>query len=68
MNHATGNAHVANAPAKCAPKFRTLKPDQKPLLLRCNVDAGHGSSGRYDHFKEDAIVLAFMLDQMGITK
>ena len=50
-------------------KLRTLRTDKNALLLRCNMDAGHGgASGRYEHFKEDAIVLAFVLDQMGITK
>jgi len=56
-------------PTKYVAKLRTLKTDKNPLLLRCNMDAGHGgSSGRYDHLKEDAIVLAFVLDQMGIRK
>jgi oligopeptidase B len=56
-------------PAKYVAKLRTLKADKTPLLFRCNMDAGHGgASGRYDHLKEDAIVLAFLLDQMGITK
>jgi oligopeptidase B len=56
-------------PTKYVAKLRTLKTDKNPLLLRCNMDAGHGgASGRYDHLKEDAIVLAFMLDQMGIAK
>ena len=31
--------------------------------------AGHGgASGRYDALKEQAFVMAFVLDQMGITK
>jgi len=56
-------------PTKYVAKLRALKTDKNPLLFRCNMDAGHGgASGRYDHLKEDAIVLAFMLDQMGITK
>lgn len=56
-------------PTKYVAKMRTLRTDKNPLLLRCNMDAGHGgASGRYDHLKEDAIVLAFLLDQMGITK
>ena len=56
-------------PTKYVAKLRTLKTDKNPLLFRCNMDAGHGgASGRYDHLKEDAIVLAFVLDQMGITK
>jgi oligopeptidase B len=56
-------------PTKYVAKLRTLKTDKNPLLLRCNMDAGHGgASGRYDHLKEDALEMAFLLDQMGITK
>jgi oligopeptidase B len=56
-------------PTKYVAKLRALKTDKNPLLLRCNMDAGHsGASGRYDHLKEDAIVLAFILDQLGIPK
>ncbi len=56
-------------PTKYVAKLRTLRTDKNPLLLRCNMDAGHGgASGRYDHLKEDALVLAFLLDRMGITK
>jgi oligopeptidase B len=56
-------------PTKYVAKLRTLRTDKNPFLLRCNMDAGHGgASGRYDHLKEDALVLAFVLDQMGITK
>jgi oligopeptidase B len=56
-------------PTKYVAKLRTLKTDKNPLLLRCDMDAGHGgASGRYDHLKEDALVLAFLLDQMGVSK
>jgi oligopeptidase B len=56
-------------PTKYVAKMRSLRTDKNPLLFRCNMDAGHGgASGRYDHLKEDAIVLAFLLDQMGIKK
>ena len=56
-------------PTKYVAKLRALRTDKNPLLLRCNMNAGHGgASGRYDHLKEDAIVLAFVLDRMGITK
>ncbi|MFM8271918.1 MAG: S9 family peptidase [Gemmata sp.] len=55
-------------PTKYVAKMRALRTDKNPLLLRCNMDAGHGgASGRYEHLKEDAIVLAFLLDQMGIN-
>jgi oligopeptidase B len=56
-------------PTKYVAKLRAQRTDKNPLLFRCNMDAGHGgASGRYDHLKENAIVLAFLLDQMGISK
>jgi oligopeptidase B len=52
-------------PTKYVAKLRTLKTDANPLLLRCNMDAGHGgASGRYDNLKEKAFVMAFVLDQI----
>ena len=56
-------------PAKYVAKLRPLKSDARPLLLRCNMDAGHGgASGRYDRLKEVARTDAFILTQMGITE
>ncbi|MBX9579165.1 MAG: S9 family peptidase [Gemmataceae bacterium] len=56
-------------PAKWVAKLRTLKTDPYPLLLKCNMAGGHGgSSGRYDALKERALVMAFVLDQIGATK
>ena len=47
-------------------KLRTLKTNKNLLLLKCNMDAGHGgASGRYDRLREVAYEYAFMLDQMG---
>ena len=56
-------------PAKYVAKLRTLKTDTNPLLLKTNLEAGHGgASGRYDYLKEVAITYSFVLWQMGITK
>ncbi|QJX00718.1 S9 family peptidase [Frigoriglobus tundricola] len=56
-------------PTKYVAKLRTLKTDANPLLLKCNMDGGHGgASGRYDALKETAFVTAFVLDQMGIKE
>jgi oligopeptidase B len=53
-------------PAKYVARLRALKTDRNPLLLKCNMDAGHGgASGRYDALKEQAFVQAFVLDQLG---
>ena len=56
-------------PAKYVAKLRSLKTDGNPLLLRINMDAGHGgASGRYDFLKEIAFSYAFVLGVVGITK
>ena len=56
-------------PAKYVAKLRTLKTDTNPLLLRTNMDAGHGgASGRYDYLKEIAYTYSFVLSQVGITQ
>ncbi len=49
-------------PAKWVAKLRALKTDENPLVLRTNMDAGHGgASGRYDEYKERAEEYAFMI-------
>ena len=56
-------------PAKYVARLRTLKTDSNLLLLKTNLDAGHGgASGRYDYLKEIAITYSFVLSQMGIVK
>jgi oligopeptidase B len=55
-------------PAKYVARLRALKTDGNPLLLRINMDAGHGgASGRYDYLKEIAFTYAFILGVLGIT-
>ena len=54
--------------AKFAARLRTLKTDDRPVLLSVNMDAGHGgASGRYDALKERAEVLSFMLAMWGLA-
>jgi oligopeptidase B len=56
-------------PAKYVAKLRSLKTDANPLLLKCNMGAGHGgSSGRYDRLKETAFEYAWLMKQVGIDK
>jgi len=56
-------------PAKYVAKLRTLKTDNNPLLLKTNLDAGHGgASGRYDYLKELAVTFSFVLSQVGLAK
>ena len=53
-------------PAKWVAKLRTMKTDHNRLLLLTNMGAGHGgSSGRYDHLREDAEEFAFLIDTLG---
>ncbi|MBI4429807.1 MAG: S9 family peptidase [Ignavibacteriales bacterium] len=56
-------------PAKYVAKMRALRKDKNVLVMRCNMGAGHGgASGRYDAFKETALIYAFLLNSLGITK
>jgi oligopeptidase B len=53
-------------PAKWVAKIRALSPSTK-VLLRTEMGAGHGGpSGRYDAWKEEALVYAFLLDALGM--
>ena len=55
-------------PAKWVAKLRALKTDQNPLVLKTNMDAGHGGvSGRYRQYRETALQYAFLLSQAGIA-
>ena len=54
-------------PAKWVAKLRALSPTTR-VLLRTELGAGHGGpSGRYDAWKEEALVLAFLLDALGLA-
>ncbi|MGC2817695.1 MAG: S9 family peptidase [Candidatus Acidiferrum sp.] len=56
-------------PAKYVAKMRTLKTDERPLLLKTNMGAGHGgASGRYDYLREIALDYAFLLSELGIRE
>ncbi len=55
-------------PAKWVAKLRALKTDARPLLLKTNMDAGHGGvSGRYRRYRETALQYAFLLRQAGLA-
>ncbi len=52
-------------PAKWVARLRDAKQGDSTLILKTNMDAGHGgASGRYDAIRELAYVYAFILDQL----
>jgi oligopeptidase B len=56
-------------PAKWVAKLRATKTDKNPLLLKVNMEAGHGGkSGRFQRYREVAEEFAFVLDQLGAGK
>ena len=56
-------------PAKWVAKLREMKTDKNVLLLRTNMEFGHGgASGRFDYLKEEALSYAFLFNLEGINK
>lgn len=56
-------------PAKWVAKLRAFKTDDNRLLLKTNMDAGHGgASGRFKRYRETAFQYAFLLDLAGWTE
>lgn len=55
-------------PAKWVAKIRAAKAgDDRRILLRTNMDAGHGgAAGRYQRWREIAFQYAFLLDLAGL--
>jgi oligopeptidase B len=56
-------------PAKWVAKLREMKTDNNTLLLRTNMETGHGgTTGRFKSYKETAQEYAFLLDLAGIKE
>lgn len=56
-------------PAKWVAKLRALKTDENLLLLKTNMDAGHGGpSGRFKRYRKTAFQYTFILDLVGIKE
>jgi oligopeptidase B len=54
-------------PAKWVAKLRAANPANR-VLLKTEMGAGHGGpSGRYDAWKDEAFVYAFVLDALGLS-
>jgi oligopeptidase B len=55
-------------PAKWVAKLRTANPENR-VLLKTEMEAGHGGpSGRYDAWKDEAFVYAFILETLGLKE
>jgi oligopeptidase B len=55
-------------PAKWVARLRATKTDDNLLLLKTNMDAGHGgASGRFDRYREVAFRHAFLLKLAGLA-
>ena len=69
----TGGLHDSQVqywePAKWVAKLRELKTDNNWLLLKTNMDAGHGgATGRFRRHRETAFSYLFLLDLLGIRE
>jgi oligopeptidase B len=67
---ATGALHDPRVsyfePAKWVAKLRTVNRGAAPIVLETRMEAGHmGPSGRYDSWRDEAFVMAFVLSQLG---
>lgn len=52
-------------PAKWAARLREHTKSDEPILLKTEMGAGHGGpSGRYDIWRDEALVYAFILDAL----
>ncbi|MBK6345900.1 MAG: S9 family peptidase [Bacteroidales bacterium] len=56
-------------PAKFVAKLRALKTDNNILLLKTNMESGHGgATGRFDALRETAFEVAFILNRVGVVE
>jgi oligopeptidase B len=54
-------------PAKWVARLRATGTGTRPVLLKTEMGAGHrGPSGRYDAWRDEALVFAFVLDALGV--
>ncbi len=55
-------------PAKYVARLRATRTDDRPLLLKVNMGAGHfGRSGRFEHLRELAEIWTFLLERLGVV-
>jgi len=54
-------------PAKWVARLRAVNQADRPILLKTQMGTGHmGPSGRYDSWREEAFVMAFVISQLGL--
>jgi len=54
-------------PAKWVARLRSLNQSDRPVVLKTQMGAGHmGPSGRYESWREEAFVMAFVISQLGL--
>jgi oligopeptidase B len=52
-------------PAKWVAKLRTMNSGDQPVLLKTEMGSGHmGPSGRYESWREEAFISAFVIEQV----
>ena len=55
-------------PAKWVAKLRLASVSARPILLKTDLGSGHsGPSGRYESWREEAFVSAFVVDQLAAS-
>jgi oligopeptidase B len=56
-------------PAKWVAKLREYRTDDNRLIMKTNMEAGHGgASGRYRAYEEVAEEYAFLVDLAGLER
>jgi oligopeptidase B len=54
-------------PAKWVAMLRVMNRGERPILLKTQMGSGHGGpSGRYESWREEAFVMAFMISMLGL--
>jgi oligopeptidase B len=54
-------------PAKWVARLRTRNRGRRPIVLKTQLGSGHmGPSGRYESWRDDAFVMAFVIAQLGL--
>lgn len=56
-------------PAKWVQRLREHQLGEAPIILKTNMDAGHGgASGRFERLKEVALIYTFLLQRAGLAR